>query len=243
MNKYILSLLSFFFCNLIFSQSQYDYLDDDVAHSKPFLDGYTILGLLILGLFFLIIRFIYNSVNNKIKQKEKFKTEYKRHERIINNQVIDHDGFICPTCGKRVSDNQYYSFTTNYVINKELLYCRIKYCAICKSLDDNYKLNQSSHIVKKELPDWYGNFTLILLLLAFIAAIIYGIIKKLHIISIFLSMFVAGIWAFVLAGIVPLVINLPYYFHKEVKPPFRIPSYNHAKSCNALKIISRQTLK
>ena len=48
--KRIVSVLYFLIINIvIIAQTQYDYYDDDVAHEKPVIDGYAILGLVILG--------------------------------------------------------------------------------------------------------------------------------------------------------------------------------------------------
>ena len=49
--KRIVSVLYFLIINIvIIAQTQYDYYDDDVAHEKPVIDGYAILGLVILSL-------------------------------------------------------------------------------------------------------------------------------------------------------------------------------------------------
>ena len=53
--KRIVSVLYFLIINIvIIAQTQYDYYDDDVAHEKPVIDSYAILGLVILGIFWVI---------------------------------------------------------------------------------------------------------------------------------------------------------------------------------------------
>ena len=50
MKKYAIILYLFIAeCINVFSQTQYDYYDDDVAHQKNTINGHTIMGLLLIG--------------------------------------------------------------------------------------------------------------------------------------------------------------------------------------------------
>ena len=61
--KRIVSVIYFTIINLvIFAQTQYDYYEDDVAHEKPVIDGYGLLGLIMLAIIGFVVWFIYASI-------------------------------------------------------------------------------------------------------------------------------------------------------------------------------------
>lgn len=63
---------------MVLAQTQYDYYDDDVANQRPVLNGYTVLGLIILFVVGFVIWFIYASIkewlNKHIDNTPKVKT-------------------------------------------------------------------------------------------------------------------------------------------------------------------------
>ena len=72
--KRIVSVLYFLIINIvIIAQTQYDYYDDDVAHEKPVIDGYAILGLVILGIFWVLYKVIKEEIDKHIDKTPKAK--------------------------------------------------------------------------------------------------------------------------------------------------------------------------
>lgn len=73
--KRIVSVLYFLIINIvIIAQTQYDFYEDDVAHEKPVIDGYALLGIIILGIFWVIYKAIKEEIDKHIDKTPKVKT-------------------------------------------------------------------------------------------------------------------------------------------------------------------------
>ena len=62
MKKIAVIFVSFIYTVLLTAQTQYDYYDDDVAHQKPVIDGYGLLGLVLLAIIGFVVWIVFSSI-------------------------------------------------------------------------------------------------------------------------------------------------------------------------------------
>ncbi|MBQ9585412.1 MAG: hypothetical protein IJR20_05365 [Muribaculaceae bacterium] len=245
MKKILLSIFCLFINNLILGQTQYDYYEDDVAHEGAVFDGYTIFGILIVAFIIFVIWLIYTIIkdNSERKTKRQNEIDYKRSN--DNKKVIEDGGFICPICGKQVTDDNFSKHLKMFPEGNEVIVGYVKYCNNCDALEQEYEQNINSYYrksSKKEMPDWVGCVSLIILLIVNIAAIVLGIIRKNDFVDIIMSMFGLSILSMLIMAIPYLLLNIGTHFQIKPKKPFETPSLNHIKKCNAIGNIQRKKI-
>lgn len=62
MKRIAIIFVSFIYTVLLTAQTQYDYYDDDVAHQKPVIDGYGLLGLVLLAIIGFVVWIVFSSI-------------------------------------------------------------------------------------------------------------------------------------------------------------------------------------
>ena len=246
MKNFLFTFICLFINIVVFAQTQYDYYEDDVAHSNPPMDGYTILGIIIFVVIGFIIWLIYHSIKEKANNNDKIKWENHVKESANKKQVIEEGGFICPICGKAVNDNNYTKNIKIYDIDDKFIAGYVKYCNNCYRKEKEYQKeldNYKSKKIRKEMPEWYGCFSLIVVAIANILAIVLGVIRHNDIAEIIVSMFGLSIIAFLISSIPAIVINIGRIFLIEPKRPFNSPSYKQVNDCNAFIVTKIQKKK
>ena len=246
MKKIILTIFNLLINIAVFAQTQYDYYEDDVAHKDSVIDGHTILGLLIVAFIVFIIWLIYRTVKDNSERKAKQQNSIEHKKLIDNRKVIEEGGFICPVCGKQVTDKNYTKHFRMFPEGDEVIVSYVKYCNRCNALEKEYEQNinsYNSNSSKKEMPDWFGCVTLVILLIINIIAIVLGINRNNDFAEIIVSMFGLSMFSIFVMAIPYLLINIGSFFQIKPQRPFEEPSLEHIKKCNAISIIKKEKVK
>lgn len=93
MRRLVLFLYTIFINVAVFAQTQYDYYDDDVAYQKPVIDGFSILGLIMLivigFIIWLICAIVKDWLNKHMDNTPKTKSPKPKSSLEIMNEQIE----------------------------------------------------------------------------------------------------------------------------------------------------------
>lgn len=227
--KKLLSAILHAIPSFVFAQSVYMHeAQEEAENSEPM----SVLGIIVFAILVGVIYLIKRIICEARHKSERKKNEAKHEEFKRQQFTIKEGGFICPVCGKHVTDGNY---ETMWRI-LEGHSCTIKFCKDCGNSYRNYEKESEKYQKsdRNELPDWL--FVIIIVLM--IALGVYILIKECtrgNVLGGIIGMFVTPL---TVGGILALILQ---FFIKSLwnpKPtePFKIPSLQRLKECNAVEI-------
>lgn len=241
MKKILCSVFSYIFImsNAI-AQSVYMHeAQEDASHPENFSIG----SILLIALVCFIIWIIYTAISQTKEHNENVRRENDFKVYIDKKKAIENGGFVCPVCGKIVTDDQYAAHYEMYHTKDEIIFGFVKYCNDCEKRNKEYENTLAKYSTKelKEIPDWFGCIVLSLLLIVNIATIVVDIIKHREFGFIICDMFAYSVSLMFIIGIPIAFYNLIRKSSDYTpKPPFEKPTFDHAKDCNAIIIKQRK---
>lgn len=212
-----------------YAQSVYMHeAQEDAANSEPISAWGIIAFAIFIGFIYLVSKIISEIGNNRKNKKFEAACEESREKKA----TIKKGGFICPTCGKNVLDDNYVKTTLIFEGN----IFKYKYCKSCSDKYIKYSIEEDKYIrsrnKNKELPNWASILLLILMIaIGLFTLIIYCIRGEvlMGIWFMFLTpMFIGGI----LVGIIKLFQKM--FEYPKPDKPFDFPTLEHIRECNAL---------
>lgn len=142
MKKILFTIICLFINIVVFAQTQYDYYEDDVAHSKPDLDWHAILGLIVLTIIGFIIWVINKDIKARKEYKEKQKREVSVQQAIRRNNIIKEGGIVCPICDTAIYNKQHTFSTRVFTTNSYDIICELYFCRRCEEESKKIKHDQ-----------------------------------------------------------------------------------------------------
>lgn len=227
--KKLLSAILLAIPSIAFAQSAYMHeAQEDAANSEPISALGIIAFAILVGVVYLVAKII-GGVN---KSNERKRNEAKYEEFRRQQSTISEGGFICPVCGKHVLDGNY---ETMWRI-LEGHSCTIKFCKNCGNRYRNYEKEYEKYQRrdKNGLPDWFGILILVLMIALGLYVLIMNCIKG----EVFMGIIGMFITPAVVGGILGLVLQffIKLFWNPKPTEPFKIPSLQRLKECNAVEI-------
>ena len=230
MNKYAFSTFSIilFFPSLACAQSVYMHeAQDDAANSEPI----SALGIIAFAILVGVLYLIYKIIGEASSKYEKKKFEAKLEESKRQQTTINEGGFICPNCGKHVLDSNYETMWRKL----EGKGYTIKFCKNCGDYYRWYEMDYENYQRrnKDELPYWFIILLYVIMIALGLAILIMSCITGDVLFGI-IYMFLAPLFiAAILVWTYKLFIKL--FWGPKPREPFKIPSLEHIKKCNAIE--------
>lgn len=200
---------------------------EDATSSEPI----STLGLVVFAILVGIIYLIYKAISTASDNRQRKKNEARYEESQRQRNTIREGGFICPVCGKHVSDGNYEILWRSFERKSYI----VKFCKSCGESYRRYEKEDDEYRRKERqgLPAWFAIVIIVLMVALGLSIFVMGCIRG-EIFFGIIYMFITPIFIGAILGWVLQIFIKLFWNPKPIKP-FEMPTFQHLKDCNALE--------